>query len=314
MVILNFLGSALEDPAGCWDRKKIGQTSSMSVPDLIFGLNRDVLRNDAHQQWARWFVESFIDPRSFGHNNCDYTKIFADVWAAINGNLTHLPRPERAEVAKIVSKTLFGISKKFNLENQRKSISDSQKRLLLDISGKPPRCHYCGAIFDEKSINNYLGFEKIIPDQPLLFDVLRPRGISVRDLQIEIDHVTPFSRGGEEGENLKLSCGWCNRQKSNYVSIYDISGIPERCGPNTLGLHSIPHPFWSLRLIALRGSCEFHDGCDRNNRNELMMVAPICATGALNPSNLRVTCLEHDPLKENRFQPLTVIKKIWRID
>lgn len=132
-----------------------------------------------------------------------------------------------------------------------------------------------------------------------------------RDFAIEVDHVVPFSRGGEDKDNLELACGWCNRSKSANMSIYEVEGQPRSAGPNVLGFGSLPQPFWIVRLLALIRTCEHPDGCDRSVENAEMTVVPIRAGGALNPTNLRVTCYDHDPLGSNRLLPPSAVRKIW---
>jgi hypothetical protein len=312
MIAENFLDAALGNSLGCWDQKQLATIAGKVVPDLILARNSALLRSDAHQQWARWFVESFVDPRSYRADQIEYTQVFRDVWNSVNSQLSHISHSERRQIASKVAKTVHEIAIRISNINNRSTTSKKTKRLLLELAGSPPRCFHCGVIFTEEAIDNYLGNERAEIKLPLLIDILRPRGINKRDLQIEIDHIIPFSKGGGDDENLKLACGWCNRHKSNFLSIYDISGIPISSGPNSIGLKSIPHPFWSLRLLSIRGICEHHGGCSKNLKNDHLMIAPICETGAFNPTNLQVTCSEHDPFIKKRFHPISVVKNVWR--
>jgi hypothetical protein len=141
--------------------------------------------------------------------------------------------------------------------------------------------------------------------------VYKPRGLIERDLRIEIDHVFPFSQGGQDEDNLQLACGWCNRHKSAHLSIYDVEGQPRSAGQNSLGISSVPQPFWVVRLLALNRTCEYQSGCTRSVQTAELTVAAIRESGALNPTNLRVTCREHDPLGAIRLQPPSVAKQIW---
>lgn len=307
-----FLNATLEDSGGCWDFVKIRTIAGRSVPDLVAGLNRDLLRSDVHYQWARWFVESLLDPWSLKAQDVDYCRIFGSVWVSVNARYVDLPHAEKKELAGIAAKKIYEIAKGKISAAPRRTISSHEKRLLLELAGRPPRCYYCGAVFAEEAIANYLGHEKADLTQPLLFDILRPRGLLNRDLQIEIDHMVPFSHGGGDADNLKLACGWCNRHKSSYVSMFDLPGIPIRCGPNVLGLTTLPHPFWTLRLLSVRKHCEYNGGCDKSSKSDQLMIAPVCENGALNPSNLRVTCIKHDPLHDRRFQPLSIVRSMWR--
>jgi hypothetical protein len=42
-----------------------------------------------------------------------------------------------------------------------------------------------------------------------------------------------------------------------------------------------------------------------------MTVVGIRKGGALNPSNIRITCYEHDPMGKDRLQPPSLVKKVW---
>ena len=314
MISINFLQSVLADSGGCWDQTRLAKIAGTSAPDVILGKNHDLIRSDVHQQWAKWFVESFVDPRSYNAVEYDYLKVFKDVWEAVNIHLSHIPHTQKRSAASLIAKSVREFADAINIVRKRESIGYRNKRLLLDLSGSPPRCWHCGYIFSQEAIEMYLGNSKNEIRMPHLFDVLRPRGIISTDLKIEIDHLVPFSNGGNDDDNLILSCGWCNRHKSNHVSIYDVSGVPISCAANEIGISSVPRPFWVLRVLSIRSSCEFHNGCDKSSKNEQLMIAPVCSKGALNPTNLMVTCLEHDPLKERRFQPRNVIDSIWGYD
>jgi hypothetical protein len=121
----------------------------------------------------------------------------------------------------------------------------------------------------------------------------------------------PFSRGGEDENNLELACGWCNNAKSGHMSVYDVEGQPLRAGQNRLGLFSLPQPFWVTRLLALEGTCSHGGGCETSNQDAELTVVPMRMDGALNITNLRVTCLAHDPLGSRRLQTPTAVRTLW---
>jgi 5-methylcytosine-specific restriction endonuclease McrA len=234
------------------------------------------------------------------------------VWNAVDQRFrTDKTKSERHEIAVSVARILQMISKLWQDIRRRRALSRDDKRLLLDISGKPPRCWICGAAFKEVDVDNFLFGRTALSDLPRFVDVLRPRGLDERDLSIEVDHVVPFSRGGQDKGNLALSCGWCNRAKGAYTSIYDVAGQPLRAQPNSIGLHSLPQPFWVVRLLALGEGCTHPDGCELSRHNAELTIAPIREAGALNITNLRVTCFGHDSLGSRRLQPPGFVRKLW---
>jgi len=139
---------------------------------------------------------------------------------------------------------------------------------------------------------------------------LRGKGLQQRDFRIEIDHVLALASGGDD-ESLRLACGWCNRHKSNYGAIYDVNGAPRRPRTPTLSHYSLPRPFWTVRVLALVQHCEHGLGCSNTVDNSELTIAPVSSGGAMNPSNLQVTCLEHDPLGTDRFLPASEVSLLW---
>lgn len=308
----DFIQRALNDLAAIWSNTHINHLATFDVPHNILGRRLNLLKGDINGQWARWFAESLADPRRFVNSNISYPFLYNEVRSAINHRFSiSKTLNEKNKMASVAARIIENLSQSINATHRRRITTIDEKRLLLDISGSDPRCWICGVSFREKAIENFVSGSKYKIGLPPFIDVLKPRGLVERDFAIEIDHVVPFSRGGKGQDNLKLACGWCNRTKSANMSIYEVEGQPRLAGPNSLGLTSLPQPFWIVRLLALVRTCEHPDGCDRSVENTEMTVAPIWEGGALNPANLRVTCYKHDPIKNKRLQPPSKIKKIW---
>jgi hypothetical protein len=307
-----FIQKALGDISDIWKFSSIDHLANFSVPDSVLGRRRSLLKGDVNEQWARWFVESLVDPRLVALKKLTYPLLFAEVLNAVENRFGNAKtRPEKQEIASITAKIIFSLSEKLNVDRKRTSFEMYDRRLLLDIAGSPARCWICGAIFKEEAIENFLFLQKHKITLPPFVDLLKPRGLIERDYMIEIDHVVPFSKGGGESDNLELACGWCNRNKSAHMSIYDVEGQPRTAGVNALGIFTLPQPFWSVRLLALRRFCEHPDGCDKSVEGDEMTVVGIRKGGALNPSNIRITCYEHDPMGKDRLQPPSLVKKVW---
>ena len=218
-------------------------------------------------------VESLADPRD---SSDGYAYLFEKVLGAINDRFpsNEKTRPEKLELAKVAARIISAIAEKMNTDRRRRTWNVNERHLLLDISGSPPRCWICGVAFGEKAIDNFLFKQRQKLDLPPFVDVYKPRGLMERDLAIEVDHLLPLSSGGLDEGNLKLACGWCNRYKSAHLSVYDVEGQPRPAGPNSLGITSLPQPFWVVRLLGLARSCEYVGGCNRRvDDAELTVVA-----------------------------------------
>lgn len=310
----DFIKFALGNTNDAWRASQVDQLSNFAIPDSILGRRRGILKGDINEQWARWFVESLIDPRTVARDCITYPYLFEEVLKVVENRFSNSKtKPERQLLASISAKIILSLSLNFN-HNKRKPLDIDDKRLLLGISGTPPRCWICGAEFKEEAIENFLFSKKDKFYLPPFVDILKPRGLVQRDYSIEADHVVPFSKGGSDEMNLELACGWCNKHKSAFISIYDVEGSPRVATHNKYGLSTLPHPFWIIRLLALRRQCEHPDGCDRSVDTDEMTIVAINKEGALNPSNLRITCYEHDPIQKDRRQPPAVVKKLWGLD
>jgi 5-methylcytosine-specific restriction endonuclease McrA len=304
-----FFQHALNGFEGIWSAASLGHLARFDVPHDMLGRRYDLLKGDINTQWVQWFTESLVDPLRFTKN--DYAFIFKEVWDAVNIRFYNKTKDEKQEIASTITKIAKRFTDAFDQTRKRSKLSLDERRLLLDISGPSPHCWICGAVFREQAIDNFI-FRKSQKIAPSGFvDILKPRGLVGRDFAIEIDHVVPFSKGGMDDDNLRLACGWCNRNKGAYTSIYGVEGQPRIAGPNELGITSLPQLFWIVRLLALVRKCEHPNGCDRTVENTEMTIVPINNYGALNPTNLRVVCCDHDTLGSKRLQPVRVVEALW---
>ncbi len=307
-----FLDFALGARASTWNAGSLGQLASLQVPERLLGQQRSLLRADINEQWARWFVGSLADPGRYARQRASYPQIFEDVFRTVQMRFRYLNKPERKELASAVARILLGFVLRLQASRNRQSLSSSDRARLLDFAGRSPRCWICGARFVDTAVENFRYQEGNAIPRPSFVDILKPRGLLPRDLSIEVDHIVPHSEGGGEEDNLALACGWCNRHKRAYTSIYDVEGRPRAAGSNAFGASSLPQPFWTVRLLAAVRTCEHPDGCTRSADNADVTVAPVHETGTMNPVNLRVTCYEHDPYRELRLQPHGVARRVWK--
>ena len=306
-----FLDSALGRADLPWNRVPLEQLADLQVPERLLGQQRFLLKADVRFQWARWFLESLVDPSRYAGQRASYARIREDISRFLRSHADYLGKDERKELASVVARILLDLVIRAEASRHRKRLSAGDRWRLLDFAGTPPRCWICGTKFNAVAVENFRSGERNAISPPLLVDILKPRGLLPRDLAIEVDHIIPHSQGGGERDNLALACGWCNRYKGARTSVYDVEGRPRVAGRNAFGVSSLPQPFWTVRLLATVRKCEHPEGCQRSAYNSDVTVVPVHETGALNPSNLRVTCYEHDPYKEFRLQSHGVVQGLW---
>ena len=305
---------ALDPTWNIWHRQFLERLARLQVPGQLLGSQRTLLRADIREQWARWFVESLADPRCYARERAHYPRIFEDVYGAVQTRFPHFNKPEQMSLASVAARTVLDFVLRLQESQGRQSVSLRERLRLLDFTGNTPRCWICGAAFSEGAVDNFRGRGDGRMSPPLYLDVLKPRGLFSRDLRIEVDHIVSRSHGGsDEVENLALACGWCNRHKSSYSSIYDVEGRPRTPRSSSVRANSLPQPFWTVRLLATVRNCQHPDGCTYSADNSAVTVAPVCENGAMNPMNLSVTCYEHDPYKLFRYQPYRDVREVWNL-
>jgi len=171
---------------------------------------------------------------------------------------------------------------------------------MLVRAGDPPRCWLTGYKFTNDAIDRFLGDSSVVPSPLTFVDIYKRQGLVSRDLQIEIDHLHPFSLGGGDEDNLKIVCGWANSNKGAKVSLYGASGlaVQAKIGGRSLFL---PQPYWVIRLIGSVRKCEHEEGCENDIGSVELTVAPSLKSGIPNPIGLRVCCPSHDTLGSRRL-------------
>ncbi|MHB1758159.1 MAG: HNH endonuclease [Leptospirillum sp.] len=296
-----------------WSIQDLEKIAHMDVPHSFLGRQRTLLKGDINELWVRWFIESIADPWRYLMGDSKYSRLYNDILREVPSIFFEMTGPERQEIAISIARYIFKIVQSMKASNVRKPMSSAEKILLLELAGNLPGCWICGWKFPQIVIDNFMeGTSEKVPS-PSFVDVFKPRGLKSQDLRIEVDHILPFSHGGENENNLKLACGWCNRYKSSHLLIYDVEGHPIQASPNNFGISSIPQPFWIVRLLALKRKCEHPTGCQKTVENSELTVMPIRECGALNPTNLRLTCFEHLSPVNSRFLSPNNVKKIHGI-
>jgi hypothetical protein len=297
-----FLLAALSNPGKKWDPSDLSEVAVRTVPDIIMGPRHTLLQADIRLLWARWFLEGVLDPMKLASNGSNYPKLFQYVLGEIKAIFAGGNDIECQQVARSITR-LIDEEARSRQNRARGRLNIDVRRNLIEASVDQPRCWICGYRFGDWAVQSFLGNSNMLPPSlPLFVDFLKPRGLSLRDLKIEVDHVTPFSEGGGGESNLRLACGWCNSNKGQWISLYDVGTKPYKTIKHPrYGNLSIPRGFWVVRLLAIKRQCEWQKGCENKPSDSELTVAPKHDMGVMNPTNLVVTCLDHDPLGSDRL-------------
>ena len=301
------------DPDLSWVSKHVREIGERNIPDWMFGPRHGaILKGDLHSLWANWFLESIVDPQEYSSNGKTWANIFADVFRRINSIQPNATQNERLELSRLIADVINERVEILKSNQKRLSIPTEIRFELLEKENNQPRCWICGYLFLEDACENFVTKKQIHQaTNPQFIDLYKPSGLDVRDRQIEVDHVVPHSAGGGDGDNQRLSCGWCNRHKGMFTSLYDVGGDAVKVRTGQLGIHSLPRKFWIVRLLGLVRQCEHPGGCNANVTNTELTIEPIDILGVPNPTNLRVVCGDHHQLGHKRLIQTEIARKIW---
>lgn len=311
-----FIEDTSSDLASAWCYDDVLNLASRALPSEIFlGDQELLLKGDQHHLWMRWFLEGLVSPyRIAADPDWGRLEILDLAFKRVTGLYATIEHGRRKKLAEAVTNHIFETVRVLRKSAQRDHATEATRHALIAVMS-PPRCYLCGYAFSKEAIDAFLkvrGRESIV--LPSLIDVLRPRGLFERDLKIEIDHVVPVVAGGSGQENLRLACGWCNKHKGRRVSIYEAPFVAPRANVFHIGsmcLSELPSPFWVIRMLALKGHCQHIGGCDHTVKSAELFVSFGDWSGSPNPTNLRVHCREHDPIRIDRMQSRSVVEKLW---
>jgi 5-methylcytosine-specific restriction endonuclease McrA len=308
--IYSFLNTTADKLEDSWNIQVLSNIANQRVPDLIMNGRGSLLRADIHILWTQWFIESICNPDIFVNSNQGYAYIIQAVKQRIPEFFANFPENELNNLTKYLARLVDNEVKRRKVR-KRIPVSLDTKKFLWDVYGPDRRCWICGYKFTKWAANKFLEEDDYIEQPtPQFFDYITLHGLTQRDLSVEVDHAVPLTKGGNEEDNLRLACGWCNARKGDRISLYDVAGKPYTVEHPKLGKQSIPHSFWVVRLLCVRQCCEYEGGCSRTVENAQLTVISKNPEGAMNPTNLRVICSEHDPLGSNRFISKKFAEKI----
>ncbi|KUJ00071.1 HNH endonuclease domain-containing protein [Vibrio sp. MEBiC08052] len=298
---LKHLSSSLLSEESAWSWSDQVELAGIKPPDMLMGIRRDLLQGDISREWVKWVIEQFIDHK-YLKSNCSYVWIFSDIYKNIESLIGLQASNEvKMDIAKIISKLVKDRIDWIKSEYSRKSFSVKLKEDLLDayMSEGKVRCWLTGYEFSKDAIFNFQSTksDKVKINLPEYVDRIRPIGLTENDLRIEIDHLYPYSLGGNDSlDNYRLVCGWANRVKSNNISGYSLgTKINQK-----VGIWPKSYYYWIIRLIGLRRKCE-EKGCKNHLGNSELTVESIFGPDkAITPTSMKVVCYKHSKLP-NRF-------------
>ncbi|MEU0217473.1 HNH endonuclease signature motif containing protein [Streptomyces sp. NPDC006265] len=285
-----------------WSESDLKEVAELSAPSGLLGRNEWILRADYSITVGRWFIEGLVDLGRYARNTENIGYLFREISQRLQEMDPQAPKDELQQIARQLTSFAWR-DVKARREAGRERIDNALRSVVWFRDEPLQRCYLCGYKFCPQARDLFLRRTSDPVEPHKLVDFTRPRGVRSRHLRVELDHVVPVAEGGTADEdNLRLACGWCNNVKSNLWSVYDAKawsiGVIEH---PSLGVISVPQPFWTLRVVATRARCEAPQGCGARLIDHELFAAPRNIKGALTPTNLMVVCREHDPWAGHRL-------------
>ena len=313
--VTSYIEKASTDLASAWNYDDVVSLGEKAPPAAFMGDQELLLKGDQHRLWLRWFLEGLVSPHRVAADlSLDRLDVYAAALKRVDAIYGNLDKERRTRLADAITNHVFATVTQLRSAAKR-DYATSATRLALIVANSPPRCYICGYAFTREALDAFLRVKgRSAIKVPALVDVFQPRGLVLRDEGIEIEHVVPVAAGGTGQANLRLACGWCNKHKSDRVSIYEAPPLASRTLTYRIGPHQLnelPNPFWTIRTMALRGRCQHRDGCGKTAKDAELLVSLADWTGSPNPTNLVVYCEQHDPLKVDRRQARADVQRLW---
>lgn len=285
-----------------WDKDELCSAAMAHEPENILGSNIAVLKADRSVISLSWFIESVYD-YNLANEEVTYAQVFNHVRRGLHNLGFDNNHSDYLDIAAKISRLCYSYIC-HNSNRRRKSVTKSLKMDLLESCNNKPQCWICGHKFCSDAINKFLGKPYNIT-LPSSVDMYFPSGLSERDYFIEVEHKKPFSSGGadlDDLSNIALSCGFCNRHKWKFISLYDVSRSLRGYLHPRLGVVSIPQPYWAIRLLALSEKCS-EPQCAAKKTNSRLYIDMKNPLGSMSPTNLRVVCRRHRKNAGDRVVP-----------
>jgi hypothetical protein len=312
-LLTDFLEKTPYDLESVWDYGAVAGLASRNLPSQVLGDQEPLLKGDQHRLWLRWFLEGLISPRLAAKNSTlGKLEVLEMALKRISSLYREIEVDRQKRLAQAVTNHVMATVDIIRSASGRDTATMATRHAL--IAGGA-RCYICGYAFSKEAVDAFLRVNgRAAIKLPTLVDVFRPRGLKARDESIEIEHFVPVAAGGSGQANLRVACGWCNKYKSDRTSIYETAFMPSHTVPYKIAktvLTELPNPFWTIRLLALRGKCQHKTGCSHTAASSEMFVTLTDWSGSPNPTNLKVYCEVHDPIRVDRMQARKDVEALW---
>jgi len=291
-LISAYIDQAIPGVNDAWNKQNLSSLALTTTPEALFSNRMNLFKADMTFTWLSWFIESIYD-----YNLAPADIDYPDVCSLVRRGLIKSGFLESADcfndVWVNISKVIFIYILRAN-GRKRQHVSKAIKFDLVSKARGNLKCWICGYKFLEDSVNIFLNKPGKI-SLPSVVDYISPKGLKERDLKIEVEHKQPFSSGGgdlDDPNNIDLSCGYCNRYKWKFLSIYDANRSLRSFSHPRLGFVSVPQPYWVIRILALTDKCS-EPNCTAHKKNQPLYVDFINDIGSAVPNNLKVVCRKH---------------------
>ena len=250
--------------------------------------------------WIRWVIQAAVPLHVNRDSSSPYilASLMRSALEFLKASVPLLSTSERRALARDMA--YLGLEWIKAEEPSATPLSKALRQEVLYASGNPPRCWICGDIFSDAALSRFNGNNRS-PASGItaIIDFMYPRGLNSKDFECHVDHVYPRAAGGgNDLDNLRLACGYCNSIKRESLDIYARTVFASPFDHARLGMIYPPNPYWVCRLLAVDGRCA---ECEFSRVDGPLRAAPQPFSRYVNPVNLALFCAEHDPLSSERM-------------
>jgi hypothetical protein len=271
-----------------------GARATLHAPEETHGMAGAILRDDFNYALARWFIRALHAPQS--SKRPPYAAVQEGVKNLLRARFSQASEVDLQSGASRLARLIVEADVFATRSARTKDVSIAERFQLL--ANAEQRCQICGYLFPEEIAKQFINGKKQDGVTYALHDYVKQTRLSSKHSQIEIDHVHPLAKGGTNDlSNLQLLCGFCNLAKRDRLTLFDVGARGVEIEHPKLGIVVLSSRFLVVRVL-VGGRCF---KCGQGARERELTVAPISLIGEINPSNVRATCYECDPIHQFRF-------------
>lgn len=237
-MMAKYFNELSDDPANAWRSAELDKSALNAPPDAMLPRHAAMLRADTYAIWVRWFIEGLCNPlRYVDDEKKTLIDVYADALERVDRLYPSEPQDEREDFARTIAVRVMR-----EVERHRKlgrtGASSALKQELIDSAPHDPRCWICGYKFGQDAIDRFLKHRSGIKlTKPEFVDILRPRGLSERDVGIEVEHMVLVAIGGEAWTISPCRVDGAIRARVREPRSTTLEDVPQG-----------PHTCWAIRL------------------------------------------------------------------